>query len=317
MSGRRVHLCHRCWLTSCCFFPQPTKATESERILLAVPKKGRLYDRVVELLHGAGLDFARKNRLDIAACTRAPVTLVFLPAADIAQYVGEGDVDMGITGQDIVGEAGVTIETLSTLPLGQCRLSVQTPRGKYKDPRQLAGKRIVTSFPNLARQYFAKFDRELGVQTSIRYVSGSVEAACNLGLADGIVDLVETGTTMHAAGLEAIADIMTTETVLIANPKRMSSRHATLIKLVHQRLTGYITAQRSCMISYNISREKLVDAIKITPGHDSPTITPLEDARYVSVSALVKKSDVAEIMDRLHAIGATSILQFDIANCRF
>ena len=111
--------------------------------------------------------------------------------------------------------------------------------------------------------------------------------------------------------------MMTTDTVLIANPKRMSSRHAVLIKLVHNRLSGYITAQRSCMLLYNISREKLAEATKITPGHDSPTVTPLDDTRYVSVSALVSKDEVSEIMDKLHAIGATSILQIDIANCRF
>lgn len=297
---------------------RPAQDPASDRILLAVPKKGRLYERVVQLLHGAGLDFVRVNRLDIAPCARAPVTVVFLPAADIATYVGEGNVDVGITGQDIVAEAGATVDTLMNLQMGKCKLSLQAPKGRYTNPRDLAGKRIVTSFPNLARKYFAKFDEELGTTTRIRFVSGSVEAACNLGLADGIIDLVETGTTMHAAGLEAVADVMTTETVLIANPKRLASEtHKHLVDLVHQRIQGYITATQNCMLTYNIARALLAEAVKITPGHESPTVMPLEDSKLVSVGALVRKDEVAEVMDRLKAIGASSILQTDIANCRF
>jgi len=193
----------------------------NDRLLFAVPKKGRLYERVLKLLAGAGLKYSRPNRLDLAQCEKLPITLVFLPAADIAKYVGEGNVDLGITGEDIVKESGVPVETLMQLGMGKCRLCVQGPKGKFQDPKELLGQRIVTSFPNIAREFFdgleGKESKEEG-STKIKYVRGSVEAAIGLGLADGIVDLVETGTTMRAAGLEVVHSIMSTQTVLSPIP---------------------------------------------------------------------------------------------------
>ena len=160
-------------------------------------------------MKGAGLTYSRLPRLDVAHCKRLPVTLVFLPAADIATYVAEGNVDLGITGEDIIAEHDAHVDVLLPLNIGKCRLCVQAPAGRIKDVKQLAGKRIVTSFPNLARKFFDEYDSV--DETTIRYVSGSVEVACSLGLADGIVDLVETGTTMRAAGLEIVAEVMTTQ----------------------------------------------------------------------------------------------------------
>jgi ATP phosphoribosyltransferase len=168
----------------------------------AIPKKGRLHDKVVEMLSGAGIEFRRAPRLDVALCVGLPITLVFLPAADIAKYVGEGNVDIGITGMDVVQESMVEVEQVMELGFGKCRLCVQAPvESKIKNVEDLAGKRIVTSFPDLTRQFFEPLDKKLGVTTSVKFVSGSVEAACGLGLADGIVDLVETGTTMEVRSL--------------------------------------------------------------------------------------------------------------------
>ena len=163
----------------------------------AIPKKGRLYDQVVLLLKGAGIDFRREARLDVALCIGLPLTLVFLPAADIAKYVGEGNVDIGITGQDIVKESCVEVKEIMKLGFGKCRLCVQAPvKDNITSVEQVAGGRIVTSFPDTTRAFFDPIDKKLGVTTSVKFVSGSVEAACGLGLADAVVDLVETGTTM-------------------------------------------------------------------------------------------------------------------------
>jgi len=132
---------------------------ESVNCLMAVPKKGRLYERVIKLLEGAGLDYHRPNRLDVAHCTSLPVTLVFLPAADIASYVAEGNVDIGITGTDCVREARAEVDEILTLGFGSCKLCLQAPiSSRITDPSQLAGMRIVTSFPNLSRDYFDQFD---------------------------------------------------------------------------------------------------------------------------------------------------------------
>lgn len=290
--------------------------SSSKNALLAVPKKGRLYDSCIKLLKGAGLDHDRPNRLDVAKCFSLPVTLVFLPAADIATYVAEGDVDAGITGLDVVHESNSEIVEILNLGIGKCKLCLQAPIAwKITSPEQLCGKRIVTSFPSLAKAYFDKMDQP-GNTTKIKYVSGSVEAACGLGLADGIVDLVETGTTMRAAGLEVISEVLTSEAYLITSKH---SKHPELVELIRKRIVGYITACSYMMISYNISRDNLSLAISITPGKKAPTISPLEGGVYgdcVAVSALVQTKDSSSIMDSLEAIGATDILLFSIANSR-
>lgn len=163
----------------------------------AIPKKGRLYDKVTEMLKGAGISFRREPRLDVAECVDFPITLVFLPASDIAKYVGMGDIDVGITGLDVCEESAVEVERVMDLGFGKCTLCVQGPvEDQIFNVEDLAGKRIVTSFPHLTKTFFDPIDAKKGVQTSINFVSGSVEAACGLGLADAVVDLVETGTTM-------------------------------------------------------------------------------------------------------------------------
>ena len=283
----------------------PVRTVPETNLLFGIPKKGRLHDKIIALLKGAGIEYTRKARLDIAHCTELPVSLVFLPAADIATYVGEGDVDMGITGEDIVAESEVQVDALMKLGMGKCRLCVQAPvAASYSSAESLAGKRIVTSFPNLSRRYFEAREKD-DHQTKIKCISGSVEAACGLGLADGIVDLVETGTTMRAAGLCEVATIMETETVLIANPK---SAHPKLIETIRKRIAGYQTASRYFLVTYNVKVVDLPKAKLITPGKTSPSIAPLEDKAWVAVSSLVLKKKAAQKMDDLEAAGATDIL---------
>lgn len=241
------------------------------------------------------------------------MTMVFLPASDISKYVGEGNVDIGVTGIDIVEENDLEVERVMDLGFGKCRLCVQAPAASnVTDITSLAGKRIVTSFPSLTKKFFDPLDKEKGVTTSIQFVSGSVEAACGLGLADAVVDLVETGTTMKAAGLEVVATVLNTESVLITNP---NSKHKDVVALLKHRIEGYITSKKFVMVTYNASPDILAAVSKITPGKRSPTITALTDGGH-SVSSLVKKSDVVKIMDELAATGATDILVIDLANSR-
>jgi len=285
-----------------------------ENLKLAIPKKGRLHDKVVEVLKGAGIEFRRQPRLDVALCIGLPITLIFLSASDIAKFVGEGNVDLGITGQDMVQENEVAVKTIMDLGFGKCKLCVQAPVvDKIEDVETLAGKRIVTSFPNITKTFFKEYDDKLGVSTSINYVSGSVEAACGLGLADAVVDLVETGTTMRAAGLEVVHDILSTEAILISNP---NSEHKDLITKLQKRIEGYITATKYVMIMYNISNELMQEAIKITPGKKSPTITNLECGNNKAVSSLVLKKEVSDKMDALQEVGATDILILELKNSR-
>jgi len=240
---------------------------------------------------------------------------VFLPAADIAKYVGEGEVDVGITGEDIVAESDVEVDVLMKLGIGKCRLSVQAPVGTVSDPSDLVGKRIATSFPQLTHAYFASLEpraRAAG-PTRVKVISGSVEAACGLGLADGIVDLVETGTTMKAAGLEEVAVIMPTQTVLIANPH---TREHELIETIRKRIAGYVTANEYLMVTYNVQRVNLETVKRITPGKNSPSISPLERADWIAVQALVPKKHAAHVMDQLEAAGAQDILLTALVSSR-
>ncbi len=177
-----------------------TNSSPAENCKFAIPKKGRLYEKILELLKGSGIEFRREPRLDVALCKDFPLTLVFLPAKDIAKYVGDGNVDIGITGYDIVRESNVVVDKIMDLGFGKCKLCVQAPvASNITDVSALAGGRIVTSFPFLTEEYFKKFDDEKGTKTKVTEVSGSVEAACGLGLADAVVDLVETGTTMRVS----------------------------------------------------------------------------------------------------------------------
>lgn len=301
---------------------------DSDRFLFGVPKKGRLFEKVCQLLKGAGIEYNRPNRLDIADCTTLPITLVFLPAHDIAQYVADGNVQLGITGEDIIRETGASkIKNILRLGMGKCRLCVQAPKGKYKDPSELIGKRIVTSFPTITKEYFneelkntsptKRQKTDSSSETQINYVTGSVEVACSLGLADGIVDLVETGTTMRAAGLEVVSTIMDTETVLISKETPDNPDYAKLIAKIAQRFEGYLIATKHVMVTYNVEVDNLSKASQVTPGMESPTVTPLKDSKWVSVSAIIKSSDAARVLDELAEIGAKSILVMQLANSRF
>ena len=159
------------------------------------------------MLKGAGIEFRREPRLDVALCIGLPITLVFLPAADIAKFVGDGDVDIGITGFDVVTESKVDVEKVLDLGFGKCKLCVQAPViDKIESVEMLAGKRIATSFTEITKDFFKTYDEKAGTTTKVNFVSGSVEAACGLGLAEAVVDLVETGTTMRVRMKKMLAE---------------------------------------------------------------------------------------------------------------
>ncbi|KAH7098260.1 HisG-domain-containing protein [Auriculariales sp. MPI-PUGE-AT-0066] len=293
------------------------------RLLFAIPKKGRLAEKCLEVLAGADIQFSRAHRLDICLSTNQNIALIFLPAADIPSFVGKGDIDLGITGHDVILEAQMQSLVTETLPLGfgRCKLQVQVPEASpFKTVDDLAGKRVVTSFEVVAGEYFAKIDDRLGLvgdkRTKIQYIGGSVEAACALGLADGIVDLVESGETMRAAGLRAIETILETEATLIRSSTLRNQAHVALVEKITSRIAGVIATERYVLCQYNIVREKLAGVTNITPGRRAVTISPLEDGKWVAVSAMVEKKSVADIMDQLVAAGAEDVLILRLHNCR-
>uniref|UniRef100_A0A8H7Y3Q0 ATP phosphoribosyltransferase n=1 Tax=Psilocybe cubensis TaxID=181762 RepID=A0A8H7Y3Q0_PSICU len=255
---------------------------------------------------GADIQFRRPNRLDVCVSLNHNIALVFLPASDIPSFVGKGNVDLGITGHDVILEAemqDLVVEELR-LGFGKCSLQVQVPEaGSIKTVEDLAGKRVVTSFNVLSEQYFKEIDDRLNLQgdqrTKIEYVGGSVEAACALGLADGI----ESGDTMRAAGLHAIATVLDTEAVLIRSSTPKHPHLKNLIDLITRRISGVIAAAKYVICQYNISRDNLTAALQITPGRRAPTVSPLEEENWVAVSSMVEKKKAA-----------TTIVEFDQEN---
>ncbi|KAG5933262.1 ATP phosphoribosyltransferase (ATP-PRTase) (ATP-PRT) [Claviceps monticola] len=309
------------------------------RLLFAVPKKGRLNQAALNLLEGADIQFHRENRLDIALVKNLPIALIFLPAADIPTFVGQGRVDLGITGWDQVKEHDASVQGFEAdgngakpgcdmvmdLEFGACKLQVQvSEKGSYTDSSDLIGKTIGTSFVHLAAEYFARLEstseaenstkaEKAPLRTKIVELSGSVEAACALGVADGIVDLVESGETMRAAGLKAIDTVIESTAVLI---KSKSTSKAELVELIASRIRGVITAQRHVLCQYNIERSRLPEACRITPGKRAPTVTTLDEDGWVAVSSMVEKKKIAIVMDELSRVGASDIIVLTIHNTR-
>jgi len=307
---------------------------EEGKILFAVPKKGRLHEEVMKLLQGAGLDAKRPDRLDVYDCKALPVKLVFLPASDIPMYVMDGNVDVGISGSDMLeetmvemglgfgeGDAKPPLKVAMKLGFGKCRLCLQAPAEDCSlGPAHFAGGRIVTSFPALTKKYFNEIAKDKDTKTTIKVVSGSVEAAVGLALADAIVDLVETGTTMKAAGLDIVSEVFSSEAIIMQqNPTEengLDGKKGDLVDLIMKRLQGYMTSQRNVFVAYNVFKDNLEACTLITPGRRSPTITKLQEEGWMSVSVVVDKSELHPIMDRLTQAGAMDLLCTPLLNTR-
>jgi ATP phosphoribosyltransferase len=282
----------------------------SPLLRVGVPSKGRLADLACQLLGDAGLSFRRTERSLFARCKEMPVEVTFLRTDDIPVLVAEGAIDLGITGADLVAESGAEVVHRLDLGVGSCRLALcVADDSPVTEPRQLDGRRIATSFPRITRGWLA--DR--GATVHFVELSGSVEVMIALGVADGIVDLVETGSTPAANRLRVLAEIGRYETVLVQNPRLAD---ATLADRIVRRLEGIVIARSWSLLEYNVPRSRLADAEKITPGFNSPTVMQLEDPDWCAVRAMVRRGEAHAIMERLEVIGASAIIETQISNCR-
>jgi ATP phosphoribosyltransferase len=278
---------------------------------IGVPSKGRLSDLASALLADAGLSFRRTDRNLFARCKDVPVEITFLRTDDIPVLTAEGAIGLGITGSDLVAESGATLVHRLDLGVGHCRLALCVPDDSaITDARQLAGRRIATSFPRVTRGWLV----ERGV-TDAHFVelSGSVEVMITLGVADAIVDLVETGSTLAANRLRVLDEIGRYETVLVEDP---NLAHPELAERIVRRLEGIVIARGWSLLEYNVPRARLAEAEAITPGVKSPTIMSLEDSDWCAVRAMVKRGEAHAIIERLEAIGAVAMIETRIANCR-
>ncbi len=263
-----------------------------------------------ELLDQAGLNFRRQSRGLFARVSGLPIDIIFLRTDDIPTLCAEGAIDMGITGSDLVEEAAVDVKMRMKLGVGRCRLAICVPDdSKFQSASDLDKKRIATSFPNVTKTYLAAHSAEAYLVS----LSGSVEVMIQLGVADAIVDLVETGSTLAANRLRVLEDIGSYETVLIQNGRGFDSETA---DRVVRRLEGVVIARDYSSLEYNVPREHLAACEQITPGYDSPTINSLEDPAWCSVRVMVRRKDIIDTMESLEAAGASAILETPILNCR-
>lgn len=285
---------------------------DSRLTRIAVPSKGRLKEPAENLLKAAGISFRRRDRWLMARAKGLDLAVLFVRPDDIPVLVAEGAADLGVVGQDLVRERGCQrrVNHLLDLDFGHCRLAVAAKeRSGISRVRDLRGRKVAASMVHSARTFFRK--RRVSVQ--MVEVCGSVEIMVALGLADAIVDLVETGDTLRDNGLRVIETISESEAILIGSRK---PRDRKLCTLIQRRLQGVLTARQYTLLEYNIRRGLLRRAEHIAPGFESPTISALEDPQWCAVKVMVPKNRSIEIIDKLEALGATAILETTIHNCR-
>ena len=282
----------------------------NRNLRIGIPSKGRLSELATELLNQAGLQFRRQERTLFALVKQLPIDNIFLRTDDIPVLCAEGAIDLGITGSDLLQESQAEVDVRMPLGVGHCRLSLCLPDSSdITACKSLNGKRVATSFPKLTERFL----REHQAEVHLVELSGSVEIMIALGVADAIVVLVETGSTLAANKLRILTDIGQYETVLIQNRERYN---ADVADRVVRRLEGVVIARDYSLLEYNIPRAQLAAAEAITPGFNSPTVNALEDSDWCAVRAMVKRKNAIDIMERLEALGASAILETAIGNCR-
>ena len=284
----------------------------SERPLLkiAVPNKGSLSEASTEMLREAGYR-QRHDTKDLVLLDEANgVEFYYLRPRDIAVYVGEGTLDLGITGRDMLIDSAAQAVEVLPLAFGGTRFRFAAPGGGDWTVADLDGKRIATSYSGLVGDWLAK----QGINARLIRLEGAVESSVRLGVADAVADVVETGSTLKRAGLELFGDpIMTSEAILI---QRAHVPAPDGMDRLVRRLTGVLTARSYYMVDYNVPQAKLAAACEVTPGLDAPTVSPLAKDGWVAVRAMIPRQDAPVIMDRLWDVGADAILVTDIVACR-
>lgn len=278
---------------------------------IALPNKGSLSEQAMAIIREAGYSCSPHDRELTARDVENDIEFVFLRPRDIAVYIGGGIVDVGITGRDLALDAEVEFAELLSLRFGKSTFCYAVPKTSALTPAQFGGKRVATSYPNLVKNNLAK----IGVSARIVRLDGAVEVSVQLGVADVIADVVSSGRTLDQAGLKVVGDpILKSEGILIARSADLMQRDE--VRILHDRLQGIVVATEYCMMEYDCPAALLAQACAITPGIESPTISPLAEKDWVAIKSMTKRKEVNQIMDRLKALGAKGIVVTDIRACR-
>jgi len=276
---------------------------------IAVPNKGALSQSASEILREAG--YRQRDDAKQLTLTDAEngVEFFYLRPRDIALYVGEGTLDVGITGRDLLLDSGAKAEETLGLGFGRSRFRFAGPAGVYRDLAELAGTRIATSYVGVVQAFL----EERGIEASVTRLDGAVETSIQLGVADVIADVVETGSTLRQAGLEVFGEtILESEAVLVTRSGDVPQG----FEIFRRRVEGVLVARRYVMMDYDIEDAHVAAAVALTPGIESPTISPLRKEGWVAVRAMVPRDGAQRLMDELFEVGARGILLTDIHACR-
>ncbi|AXK33333.1 ATP phosphoribosyltransferase [Streptomyces armeniacus] len=278
---------------------------------IAVPNKGSLSEPASEMLHEAGYRQRKDRRELVLVDSDNSVEFFFLRPRDIAVYVGSGKLDIGITGRDLLLDSGANAEEILQLGFAGSTFRYATRPGTAKDVSEFGGMTVATSFPGLVSSHLA----DKGVDASVVRLDGAVETAIQLGVAEIIADVVETGTTLRNAGLEIISEpILHSEAVVIR--RAGAGTDDPKVQQFLRRMQGVLVARRYVMMDYDIRAERLESAVALTPGLESPTVSPLHDQGWVAVRSMVRTKEAQRIMDDLYELGARAILTTGIHACR-
>jgi ATP phosphoribosyltransferase len=277
---------------------------------IAVPNKGSLADASIEILKEAGYRQRVDSRDLVLTDPENGVEFYYLRPRDIALYVGTGELEAGITGRDLLIDSGADAQEILSLGFGSSTFRFAGPAANSWKVEDLSGKRVATAYPGLVEDYLSK----LGVKATVVRLDGAVESSVRLGVADVIADVVSTGNTLRQAGLSIFGDpILQSEAILIS---RNSKDLPVDLQILLRRLQGVVTARQYVLLDYDIPRISVDQACAITPGLESPTISPLQKEDWVAVRAMVLRKDTNRLMDELWALGARGILVTDIHACR-
>jgi ATP phosphoribosyltransferase len=276
----------------------------NEILKIAVQKSGRLYEGSMKLLKECGIDVSNGNNQLRVQATNFPVEVFFLRDDDIPEYVQDAVADIGFVGENVVAESAKETATVEKLGFGKCRLSLAVPKnGTMQFVADLNGKRIATSYPNV----LAAFLKEKNITASIHEISGSVEIAPKIGLADAICDLVSSGSTLFTNELKEIETILSSEAVLISN-KKLSTEKKIILESLLFRIRAVKKAKNNKYVLLNAPNDKLADIIRLLPGMRSPTVLPLAEQGWSSVHSVISENDFWNVIEKLKAAGAEGIL---------
>jgi ATP phosphoribosyltransferase len=271
---------------------------------IAVQKSGRLNEKSMQMLKECGIRTNYGNNQLKATAQNFPCELLFLRDDDIPAYVEDGVADAGIVGENVFIEKNSTTEIVERLGFAKCKLALAVPREmNFLDIHQLNGMKIATTYPNILQAYFDKNS----LRADIHFISGSVEIAPSIGLADAICDIVSTGSTLLSNGLKEVATVMFSEALLIANPFLSDAKREILNRLLF-RIRAFNKAQNYKYILLNAPNEKLSDIIALLPGMKSPTVMPLAVEGWSSLHSVINEDEFWEVIERLQANGAQGIL---------